>query len=468
MPKVAHLDSRDKLDNLWLGFRTRLPAVIPYSWLEKIIKIDTRTDQSNKALLDFLLPLLKRFDFHTSVTRHQEKGQAFYNVVASTLPHKPTGVFFHTHCDTVPPGDCALWTRCKGNNPFRLTRTGTRLYGLGSADVKLDLLCKVWALKNFVGQAPFSLVVAYGEERGLVGAKHVIQTLRKRKDSMALVGEPSQMVPIYAHKGHAVFTLWVPDQGLRSKAHPLSLETSLYEKEHTFMGKSAHSATPQLGRNAIMLALEFLRKEKRSVVRLVGGDASNKIPAQCTLVSRGESNAFTQRLLGLTATMALWAKQLGNHHDCRFTPSYVTCSLNRVETAERGLILTYDMRLLPRTSTRHLYQKLQEKTQKWGCKIRSWEVDPPLDGKRESRLCRLTAKSLKLLGLKPRLATKPTSTEAALYAQAGISSLVIGPGKSVGNVHRPNEYQEWQELHKAVLFYDMFAAQWLAEENRHG
>src|SRR6266849_518416 len=56
----------------------------------------------------------------------------------------PRGLLLVTHLDTVDPGPPEFWTET-GGNPFALTQKGHRLFGLGSADTKLDALCKLFA-----------------------------------------------------------------------------------------------------------------------------------------------------------------------------------------------------------------------------------------------------------------------------------------------------------------------------------
>ena len=67
-------------------------------------------------------------------------------------------------------------------------------------------------------------------------------------------------------------------------------------------------------------------------------------------------------------------------------------------------------------------------------------------------------------GLAPRIATKATSTEAGLLGAAGIEAVVLGPGRSVGNVHRPNEHTRISELALAVKIYSRAVEQLCIEE----
>ncbi|NDD05627.1 MAG: M20/M25/M40 family metallo-hydrolase, partial [Proteobacteria bacterium] len=63
------------------------------------------------------------------------------------------------------------------------------------------------------------------------------------------------------------------------------------------------------------------------------------------------------------------------------------------------------------------------------------------------------SQSLKQCGVKPVLKTKATSTEAAIYQANGASAIVFGPGISVGNAHRPNEYNSLKQMEVATKFY---------------
>ena len=57
-------------------------------------------------------------------------------------------------------------------------------------------------------------------------------------------------------------------------------------------------------------------------------------------------------------------------------------------------------------------------------------------------------------GLDSRPRAKPTSTEAGVFARAGCQAVVIGPGRSTGNAHEPNERIEIAQLEKAIDLYE--------------
>src|ERR1700722_12888289 len=112
-----------------------------------------------------------------------------------------TPLVLNTHLDTVPPGEAALWTEC-GGNPFEAWISGDRIYGLGAADTKLDFLAKAIALAQ--RDKPYRdvwLVGSFGEEHGLIGARELAASGVLPRNAIAMVGEPSHLKVIKAHKG---------------------------------------------------------------------------------------------------------------------------------------------------------------------------------------------------------------------------------------------------------------------------
>ena len=79
------------------------------------------------------------------------------------------GLLLNTHLDTVSPGRPENWTET-GGDPYSAMITENRIYGLGSADVKLDFLCKLHAVTRFRERKlkqPVYLVGTCGEEVGM-------------------------------------------------------------------------------------------------------------------------------------------------------------------------------------------------------------------------------------------------------------------------------------------------------------
>ena len=194
-------------------------------------------------------------------------------------------LLLNTHLDTVPPGEAALWTEC-GGKPFEASINGDRIYGLGAADTKLDFLAKAIALAECgkPGRDVW-LVGTFGEEHGLVGAKEFAASDMLPKNAIAMVGEPSHLKVITAHKGLMTFELSM-------HFDPVRADRDFDSRKIAFSGKAAHSSTPALGENAIVKALAAMRSEPQlHLVSIDGGDAVNKVPARCEIVVAADTVA---------------------------------------------------------------------------------------------------------------------------------------------------------------------------------
>lgn len=421
------------------------PAIAPSTELiERIIRIDSTTFRSNEEIVSFLMPLLQETGLTIREQRVVEDGQVFKNLVAfNRAPDSDDLLVLHTHLDTVTPGLASDWTKTN-EDPFKATRVKDRIYGLGTADVKLDFLCKLQAIKTASPiSRPIALVGSYGEERGLIGAMRLIET-KQVKARYALVGEPSNLELIYAHKGHVVVTVSVP--------LPKSSDGG---KERSWRGRSAHSSTPELGRNALLKGLTDIFKRGFGVMRLEAGIDSNKVPDLCKAWVTDSPNETTRTLFAFSQLLETTGRDLKKRRDSRFSPATSTVSLNRAATSPDGkLMLTFDIRTLPDVDQDRLKTRLVAEIERTGARVEALTADPPLRGRRESRFLREAADALKQAGVrKVSRATKASSTEAALYNRAGAEAVVFGPGLSVGNVHRPNEHNLISHLDIATRFY---------------
>ena len=432
----------------------------PPEWIEKVIRIDSVTHRSNGDLVAFLCPLLEESGLKVREHWVREKGLRHCNLVAcNDSPHAKNLLVLNTHLDTVSGGDPALWTHTRGD-PYRATWEGDRVYGLGSADVKLDFLCKLVAIRQArPWTRPFALVGTYGEERGLVGAARLLESGAVRP-RYALVGEPSALEIIYAHKGHLVCTA-----AFRFPRPPAAGGAG--GKSREWHGLAAHSSTPHLGRNALAQALGEAARRKWRILSIEAGTDSNRIPEHCRMrisESPEPPDAPTRGLLALVDRLRRLEKKLGRRRDSRFSPSRCTISLNQASTEKGTVRLTFDIRLIPGADARAVERDVRRMVEASGGKVASLTVDAPLDGSPRSPLVKAASAALLSCGVKPRRRTKASCTEAALYAAHGAEALVFGPGTSIGNVHRPNEHNLLSQMETAVRFYKAVLA--LPEEFR--
>ena len=418
----------------------------PMDWIEKIIRIDSVTHHSNEDIVRFLYPLLEETGLKIEEQKIKEGSDVFTNLIAySHTPDAKDLLVFNTHLDTVSAGDPKAWTKTQGD-PFQATQVRDRIYGLGSADVKLDFLCKILAARAAKPwKRPFALVGTFGEERGLVGITHLLQA-KKINPRFALVGEPSNLELIYAHKGHLIATLGIDLSPGKTKT-----DTTI---EKTWKGKSAHSSTPDLGDNALKKGLNDILKRGYGILSLTAGTDTNKVPDRCDATLCESPTPGTQRLFQVIRELEELSIELRRRRDARFSPAVITLSLNKAFMEGTELQLSFDIRTLPDTNPEILKNKVYALQKATKSRLVSFSQDPPLRGKKTSSFMELAAKSLKASGVaKVVRKTKASSTEAAVYNQYGAEAIIFGPGISIGNVHRPNEYNSAKQLKVATSFY---------------
>ena len=388
------------------------------------------------------------------------------------------GVLLVTHLDTVPPGPLERWH----SDPWMLTERDGFLHGLGVADVKLDALCKAEAARRVQGRRarrPFWLLGTFGEEVGLRGSRHFAgsELFREVSPAHVLCGEPSELRIISAHKGYAVVRCTIRDR----KARPVNSEGPGIEQLQ-FAGKAAHSSTPHLGDNAILKALEWVKTSGSPVLAARGGSGTNVVPANCILEvpaprEKGSpqpaATAFLpprpplanlwRALATASALEELWQRTLPGGSDARFDPPDAVGGLNVLESLEAAVAIQLDARLLPGQDPDALIARFTERAQAWVRELGHGELDLEVSVERnaagmslpdDSALVKSAGAVLARHGLDPAPRAKPTSTEAGVFARAGCEAVVIGPGRSTGNAHTPDERIEMAQLEKACDLYE--------------
>ncbi len=177
---------------------------------KQLIAFDSVSTKSNAEISDWVENRLQKAGFEIErVGYYDEAGNAKVNLIAKRFPanrHATSGgVCYLAHTDVVPADD---WSPdfC---NPFQPTIRDGRLFGRGACDMKGSLACALAAaelLPITEQQSPIYFIVTADEEIGMIGARHVA---RKSKlfdemvatDTIGIVGEPTKLQVIHAHKG---------------------------------------------------------------------------------------------------------------------------------------------------------------------------------------------------------------------------------------------------------------------------
>lgn len=387
-------------------------------------------------------------------------------------------IVFNTHLDTVAPGDPALWTACEGD-PFNPRIVGDRIHGLGSADTKLDFAAKADALAACPRpRRNVMLIGSFGEERGLVGAKEIAGRGLLPAGGLAYIGEACGLRIVTATKGLSAYALIV-------RFEPQPARAKLAVSRAIFAGKSAHSSTPQLGRNAIEEALAYAHDNPECrLASISGGDALNKVPARCEILL--EDGAALRRSpaaaleplakrqprswLPAAALEAVFRFAQRLHAETRSEidsdPDYpapaLTCNLAMVHSTSSEIVVDFELRPPPSLAARKVGERVATITAELAPQFPELQIElkeirtsPAFRTRADSETVALAAAALKRAGLEVQRDTKMGATEAGVFQAAGLSPIVFGPGPPRGVIHAPNEYNLLSQVEAATRFYRM-------------
>jgi acetylornithine deacetylase len=237
--------------------------------LKKLISFDTVLDKDNLALNNWLTEFLLSHGFIVEKVWSSDKKRA--NLWAYKKGESGKWLYFSGHTDTVPAG--SNWR----TDPWKLEIRSDKLYGLGSCDMKGGIAAFLEAATSVETDLSLGLIFTYAEETDFEGITDFFK-VKKLVRAPVVIAEPTSNQPIIAHKGMLSFVA-------------------------TFKGKAAHSSFPSNGVNAIVAATEFITELRAEAARklkqknnyfsptgatnnpaiISGGDAINKIPAECVL-----------------------------------------------------------------------------------------------------------------------------------------------------------------------------------------
>lgn len=175
------------------------------SLTKELVAIPSETKESNAAVSDVLQSWLEAHHFVTErVTYIDPNGVEKVNLVAK-LGEGSGGLGFFSHSDTVP-GDPREW------EPWNPYIADGKLYGRASCDMKGPLAASMIAASSVDPaklRKPIYIAIAADEEQGHHGA-HYLQAhsamFKENWPTHAVVPEPTDLQPVYAHKGGALIT----------------------------------------------------------------------------------------------------------------------------------------------------------------------------------------------------------------------------------------------------------------------
>ena len=376
-------------------------------WLARLVAIDTTSRNSNLGLIETVRDDLRARGLAPWLSSNAEGTKA--NLFC-TLPAQDGGtqggIALSGHTDTVPV-DGQDWS----SDPFTLTERDGRLYARGSCDMKGFIACAMALVPEFLATPrakPLHLALSYDEEIACIGAPVMLADLQQRgvKVDGAIVGEPTSMQPVVAHKGLNAY---------RCRVH----------------GKAAHSSLTPQGCNAIEHAAQLICaiREMAEQWRANGPfDQFYDVPY----------STITTNLIGGGIAMNT-IPQL-----CEFT--YEFRNLPMLSPADiQGRIDAYiQTELLPR---------MQREFPGAAVEIENLAAAPGLDASEQAAITQL----VRALTADQSVRKVAYGTEAGLFQGAGIPTVVCGPG-SIEQAHKVDEFVAIDQLAQCEKFLRQVAA----------
>ncbi|AZS23157.1 MULTISPECIES: acetylornithine deacetylase [unclassified Caulobacter] len=366
--------------------------------LAKLVAFDTTSRRSNLELIQWVERYLADLNVPTRRVPNAEGTKS--NLMAMIGPAVEGGVLLSGHTDVVPV-DGQPWS----TDPWTLTERDGRLYGRGTCDMKGFLALALAAAPDLAAanlRKPVHLAFSYDEEVGCLGAPDMIDVIAREvpRPALVVVGEPTDMVAVRAHKGIASFKV-------------------------TVTGREAHSSLTHLGVSANMMAIKLMAMLVTLSERLEReADPNSPFTPKGATLTIGQVNGGT--------AVNILARECVFIFDLR-TPAGMD-----------PVALLSDFFAM----TSALDAEIKAKAPEGGVKVERRSLTPAFapeeDGVAE-------AFARKLAGDNGPARVVPYAAEAGQFQGAGFSTVICGPG-SIDQAHQPDEYVEVSQMQRGAAF----------------
>jgi acetylornithine deacetylase len=352
--------------------------------LAQLVAFPSVVGTPNHAIVDWIASYCRSHGATVSVLTGPEGNRS--NLFATIGPKQGRGYLLSGHMDVVPARE-AGWT----SDPFKLRRDGDKLFGRGTSDMKGFLACALAAVPRLAGQDlkhPVHLAFSYDEEAGCRGVPHLLAALPGLCEAPlgAIIGEPSRLQAVRAHKGKAAARLEI-------------------------IGRSGHSSRPDLGLNAVHAMGELVAQIVAYGGQLEQGPLDPQFEPPCSTLQVG---------------------LIQGGQSVNIIPDHCIAEIElRVVPDADPIVLLAPLRA-------NLLALCDAGFEVAWHDLTSY---PGLSLAEDSALAALLAE----LTCSPVLPAVSYGTEAGLYQQAGIDAIIYGPG-DIGRAHKPDEYIQTAEL----------------------
>ena len=369
--------------------------------LKDLISFKTISGENNSSLINYCENILSKSGATSFKVFDADKKRV--NLFATLKAKKSNGkepIILSGHTDVVPVSKG--WS----TDPFVAEIKNDKLYGRGSCDMKGFLACSlafadIFSKSNLSRDIHFSLT--FDEETACVGAPLLIKELKKRKitNGICIVGEPTKMKIIDSHK-------------------------ACYEYTTFFEGLAGHSSKPDEGVNAAEYASRYVNK-----LMSLRNDLKNREP---------DNSIFTPPY----STLSIGGIFGGIAHNVIADKCHVNWETRPVNKQD-GIFLNneidnYANELLTEMKKKYLNASIRKKI--------IGEIIG-FDRVQDSKACEFVSS---ITGDNKREVVS-FGTEAGLFQEIGISTVVCGPG-SIEQAHTIDEFIELNEIKKCLSFLE--------------
>ncbi len=370
--------------------------------LSDLIGFKTISGQDNSELINYCEKILNDLSIETFKIYDEDKIRV--NLFGTLKAKKTNGkkpIILSGHTDVVPV------SKGWNSDPFVATIKDNKLYGRGSCDMKGFIACILAYAKVFKENdldRDIHFCFTFDEETACIGAPLLIEELKKRniKNGICIIGEPTNMKIIDGHKGMNEYTVH-------------------------FGGLAGHSSKPNKGVNAIEYASKYINKLLEIRKELIKRAPKDCIfdPPHSTLSIGGISGGIAHNVIADKCKVE-WETRPINKSDADF----VTNEIDKFVNEE----------LLP--NMKKIFPDSFIKKEIIGEVIGFEKLD-------ESEACEFVTS---ITGDNSREVVS-FGTEAGLFQEIGISTVVCGPG-SIEQAHKIDEFIELNEIKKCLKFLD--------------
>jgi acetylornithine deacetylase len=380
------------------------PSVSPKALelVQNLVRINTVSRNSNLALIHLARDALQKIGVKSRLTYNRDKTKA--NLFATLGEGKPAGIILSGHTDTVP-WDGQDWTV----DPLGGLVQNGKLYGRGSADMKGFIGMALAHAEQFAhSPAPFAihLALSYDEEIGCFGVKELIADMKDAgiQPLACIVGEPTNMVPAIAHKG-------------------------VYRYRCCVRGKEAHSSLTPQSVNAIEEAAKLIAHIRGMADEMRANEPRYEgfdVPFSTASVGQ-----FQGGIADNVVPRDAWF-----HYEFRDLPTADVVSMQKQVLAQSNIAQEAMKKIAPEAG--FSFEPI--------CEVPSF----------------LGSANDAITQLAQRLSGETTTTlvafgtEAGLFKNAGIPTVVCGPG-SINQAHQPDEFVSLAQLARCEQFMQKLA-----------